>query len=133
MTEFTTGRLTEPIQRRHTDRHAPDLGTEPPEWISHAACATVTDPDGVFFAPRGVNPAAARRICRGCAVTAACLADALAVEANQPYLFGVFGGLTPRERAVILRANGQTCPHCGRQFRNLQPHLNRSHCGTAAA
>jgi WhiB family redox-sensing transcriptional regulator len=65
-------------------------------WVSKALCRS-TDPDEFF-----VSGAAQRRatvICRGCPVVAECLADAL----DHRMEFGVWGGLTERQRRALVK------------------------------
>lgn len=62
------------------------------QWHHDALCAQ-TDPDA-FFPEIGENPVAAKAVCRRCPVQIECLTDALA----QGDRFGVWGGLSPRER-----------------------------------
>lgn len=69
-----------------------------PAWYERALCAT-TDPDA-FFPEAGGSSARAKRICSACDVRAQCLAYAL--EHHEP--FGVWGGLTERERRRARRA-----------------------------
>lgn len=64
-------------------------------WKSRAACTSV-DPDQLFV--RGAAQRAATAICRHCPVALPCLADAL----DRQIPFGVWGGLTERERRVLL-------------------------------
>ena len=73
------------------------------EWQLQGACRTA-DPD-VFFHPEGergprkeARDAAAKAVCAGCPVLAACRAHALAVR--EPY--GVWGGLSEEEREAII-------------------------------
>ncbi|QRV02096.1 WhiB family transcriptional regulator [Arcanobacterium phocisimile] len=65
-------------------------------WAVHAACADV-DPDSLFV--RGAAQRQVRNVCFSCQVRLECLADALDSNAS----FGVWGGLTERERRAILR------------------------------
>ena len=65
-------------------------------WAVHAACATI-EPDQLFG--KGSEQRDARAICFGCAVRMECLAEALDSESS----FGVWGGLTERERRALLR------------------------------
>jgi WhiB family transcriptional regulator, redox-sensing transcriptional regulator len=68
------------------------------EWVAEARCRTA-DPDELF-----VTGAAQRRatlICRECAVVADCLADAL----DNRIEFGVWGGMTERQRRKLIRAH----------------------------
>lgn len=65
-------------------------------WVSKALCATY-EPDALFV--QGASQRQVRVRCIQCEVRLECLADALQSEAN----FGVWGGLTERERRAILR------------------------------
>ncbi|WP_124054717.1 WhiB family transcriptional regulator [Arcanobacterium ihumii] len=65
-------------------------------WAAQGACAKA-DPDALFV--RGSAQRQVRQLCYGCPVRIECLADAL--DSNM--LFGVWGGLTERERRAILR------------------------------
>lgn len=65
-------------------------------WAVHAACADV-DPDSLFV--RGAAQRQVRQVCFSCPVRIECLADAL--DSNTT--FGVWGGLTERERRALLR------------------------------
>ncbi len=70
----------------------------PAGWRDRAACAAPgVDPE-LFFPDRGEHGKAARakRICAGCPVRGACLADALAVSGSEDY--GIRGGTTREER-----------------------------------
>lgn len=62
------------------------------DWIDNALCAQ-TDPEA-FFPERGKVPAEAKRICQSCPVRADCLDYALRTGQR----FGVWGGLSERER-----------------------------------
>ncbi len=66
------------------------------EWASHGACAK-SDPDALFV--QGKAQREAKVICRGCPVIAECLSDALDNRTE----FGVWGGMTERERRALLR------------------------------
>ncbi|WP_127128693.1 WhiB family transcriptional regulator [Georgenia sp. SYP-B2076] len=65
-------------------------------WAAQAACAQ-TEPDALFV--RGAAQRSARAVCSACPVRAECLADAL----DSATEFGVWGGLTERERRALLR------------------------------
>lgn len=65
---------------------------QPEPWVQDAACAE-TDPE-IFFPEKGGSTREAKRVCRGCSVTAECLAFAL--RRNERY--GIFGGKSERER-----------------------------------
>lgn len=66
------------------------------DWVDHAACAG-GEPDALFV--QGAAQREARVQCLNCPVRLQCLADALQHESN----FGVWGGLTERERRAMLR------------------------------
>lgn len=66
------------------------------DWSSRAACRT-TDPDALFV--QGAAQNRAKALCSGCVVRTECLADALDNEVE----FGVWGGMTERERRALLR------------------------------
>ena len=65
-------------------------------WVSKALCRT-TDPDELFVSGKAQNKAAA--ICRHCPVVTECLADAL----DNHMEFGVWGGMTERQRRALLK------------------------------
>ncbi|WP_130797668.1 WhiB family transcriptional regulator [Streptomyces otsuchiensis] len=66
------------------------------DWNAKAACRT-TDPDDLFV--QGAAQNRAKAVCGACPVRAECLADALDSRAE----FGVWGGMTERERRALLR------------------------------
>src|SRR6516164_9372618 len=66
------------------------------DWTARAACKH-TDPDELFV--QGAAQNRAKLICRGCPVRTECLADALDYRIE----FGVWGGMTERERRALLR------------------------------
>lgn len=66
------------------------------DWTTRAACKG-TDPDELFV--QGAAQNRAKLICRGCSVRTECLADAL----DNGIEFGVWGGMTERERRALLR------------------------------
>ena len=65
-------------------------------WVSKALCRS-TDPDELFV--RGAAQHRAALICRQCAVVTECLADAL----DNGIEFGVWGGMTERQRRKLIR------------------------------
>ena len=73
-------------QGRPDDRH----------WTASGTCSTAA-PDELFV--QGAAQRAAREMCAGCPVRLDCLVDALDNEVP----FGVWGGLTERERRALLR------------------------------
>jgi len=68
------------------------------EWITQAKCRA-GDPDALFV--RGAEQRKAAVICRHCPVVTECRADAL----DNKVEFGVWGGLTERQRRALLRKN----------------------------
>ena len=66
------------------------------DWAARAACRT-TDPDMLFV--QGAAQNRVKAICLGCPVRTECLADAL----DNRVEFGVWGGMTERERRALLR------------------------------
>jgi WhiB family redox-sensing transcriptional regulator len=68
------------------------------EWQEHALCAQ-TDPEA-FFPEKGGSTREAKRVCQTCEVRVECLEYALAQDER----FGIWGGLSERERRRIKRA-----------------------------
>jgi WhiB family transcriptional regulator, redox-sensing transcriptional regulator len=66
------------------------------DWPARSACRT-TDPDTLFV--QGAAQNRAKAVCLGCQVRTECLADALDNQVE----FGVWGGMTERERRALLR------------------------------
>lgn len=66
------------------------------DWTSVAACRS-SDPDALFV--QGAAQHQAKVVCQGCPVRTECLAEAL----DQRMEFGVWGGMTERERRALLR------------------------------
>lgn len=66
------------------------------EWITQAHCRNV-DPEELFV--RGAAQRKAVAICRHCPVVLQCRADAL----DNNVEFGVWGGMTERQRRALLR------------------------------
>ncbi len=69
-------------------------------WQEQALCAE-TDPEA-FFPEKGGSTREAKKICTGCEVKAQCLDYALANDER----FGIWGGLSERERRRLKRAVG---------------------------
>ncbi len=78
-------------------RPVPLVVSLPEPWVVDAACAE-TDPEA-FFPNKGESTSAAKAVCAGCSARGDCLAYAL--ERNER--FGVWGGLSERERRVLRR------------------------------
>jgi WhiB family redox-sensing transcriptional regulator len=71
------------------------------DWRRWAACARPgVDPE-LFFPAPGQQGTGAKRICSRCPVRAPCLADALAVPADDDH--GVRGGMNAQERRRLRR------------------------------
>jgi WhiB family transcriptional regulator, redox-sensing transcriptional regulator len=66
-------------------------------WQDRALCAQ-TDPEA-FFPEKGGSTREAKRVCRSCEVRAECLDYAL----EQDERFGIWGGLSERERRRLKR------------------------------
>jgi WhiB family redox-sensing transcriptional regulator len=69
---------------------------EPQAWVAASACRNA-DPDELFVTGAAQNRAKA--VCMGCRVRTECLSDAL----DNRVEFGVWGGMTERERRALLR------------------------------
>ena len=66
------------------------------DWSKDARCRTA-DPDELFV--QGAAQNRAKAMCMGCPVRTECLADAL----DNRVEFGVWGGMTERERRALLK------------------------------
>jgi WhiB family transcriptional regulator, redox-sensing transcriptional regulator len=66
------------------------------DWTAAAACLGA-DPDALFV--QGAEQQQAKIVCQRCPVRTECLADAL----DNRVEFGVWGGMTERERRALLR------------------------------
>lgn len=71
---------------------------DPLAWQDDALCAQVGQE--MFFPEKGGSTRDAKRICEGCDVKAQCLAYAL--ESGQR--FGIWGGLSERQRRALIKA-----------------------------
>jgi WhiB family transcriptional regulator, redox-sensing transcriptional regulator len=76
-----------------------DAGDDDLAWQNRALCAE-TDPEA-FFPEKGGSVREAKRVCRDCEVRAECLEYALATDER----FGIWGGLSERERRRLKRAS----------------------------
>ncbi len=70
------------------------------DWHERALCAQ-TDPEA-FFPEKGGSTREAKKICTGCEVRSECLSYALANDER----FGIWGGLSERERRRLKRSVG---------------------------
>jgi WhiB family redox-sensing transcriptional regulator len=73
-----------------------DMSAHTGDWRRGAACRD-GDPDRLFV--RGAAQREAKVVCFGCPVRTECLAEAL----DNRIEFGVWGGMTERERRALLR------------------------------
>ena len=73
-------------------------GEEERSWQGQANCKGV-DPD-LFFPERGASTREAKEVCRGCVVREDCLEYAFANSEK----FGIWGGMSERERRRVRRA-----------------------------
>jgi WhiB family redox-sensing transcriptional regulator len=74
----------------------PDRGET--EWQDQALCAQVDSE--LFFPEKGGTSRPAKQICRQCEVRAQCLEYAL----EHDEMFGIWGGLSERDRRRVKRA-----------------------------
>ena len=66
------------------------------QWAPQGSCIAA-EPDALFV--RGAAQQLAKQVCMSCPVIAECLADALDNHTE----FGVWGGMTERERRALLK------------------------------
>jgi len=66
------------------------------DWAMRGSCSQ-GDPDDLFV--QGAEQNRAKAVCMGCPVRTECLADALDNRTE----FGVWGGMTERERRALLK------------------------------
>jgi WhiB family redox-sensing transcriptional regulator len=82
------------------DAGFPGIDADEQGWQERALCAE-TDPEA-FFPEKGGSTREAKRICTGCEVRAECLEYALGNDER----FGIWGGLSERERRRLRRRAG---------------------------
>ena len=87
--------MTELVQQLLVDDADEELG-----WQERALCAQ-TDPES-FFPEKGGSTREAKKICVGCEVKDECLEYALEHDER----FGIWGGLSERERRKLRRRAG---------------------------
>ena len=74
------------------------------EWIEDALCRRLGLQTEIFFPERARSSLPAKQVCRECPVRQECLADQLEYEARGTgQITGIFGGLTPSQRAPLVR------------------------------
>ena len=91
------------------------------DWASKAACRA-SDPDALFV--QGAAQNRAKSVCLGCPVRTECLADAL----DNRVEFGVWGGMTERERRALLKRRSEVT-----SWRTLLDSARREHLLLQAA
>jgi WhiB family redox-sensing transcriptional regulator len=91
------------------------------DWTARSACNDA-DPDELFVTGAAQNRAKA--VCLGCPVRTECLADAL----DNRVEFGVWGGMTERERRALLRRRPEVA-----SWRLLLEQARREHTLAEAA
>lgn len=79
---------------RRTDHQGVSMWVE--DWASQGACRQA-QPDQLFV--RGAEQNKAKLVCTGCPVRTECLAEAL----DNQIEWGVWGGMTERERRALVR------------------------------
>lgn len=79
-----------------------ETGEDGRAWQALANCLGV-DPD-LFFPERGASTREAKEVCRACVVREECLEYAI-VNGEK---FGIWGGMSERERRRVRRARGLT-------------------------
>jgi WhiB family redox-sensing transcriptional regulator len=72
-------------------------GTWTGDWVRLAACRGTDEPDKLFV--QGAAQHDVKTVCMGCPVRTECLAEAL----DSRIEWGVWGGMTERERRAVLR------------------------------
>ncbi len=87
------------------------------QWAQEAAC--LGRPDDLFV--QGAEQNRAKQLCNSCVVKAECLAEAL----DHRIEWGVWGGMTERERRALLRRK----PHVTRWHEVLKPALDEQTSG----
>lgn len=83
------------------------LASDQLAWQDLANCRGA-DPD-LFFPERGASTRAAKSICRECSVRAECLEFAIVSSEK----FGIWGGLSERERRKIRRERAVAARRAG--------------------
>jgi WhiB family transcriptional regulator, redox-sensing transcriptional regulator len=86
-------------------------------WVAQAACQG-QPLDALFVRGAAAQHAAAKKLCAGCSVRTECLAEALDARIG----WGVWGGLTERERRQVLRRRPNV-----RSWRMLLEHARARH------
>jgi WhiB family redox-sensing transcriptional regulator len=105
--------MTSSSKRGLSTRRWKRLGTVPEAWAWQAAGKCRGEDGSLFFGPPGEGWAAQRRregaavaVCNGCPVIEDCRRHGLAV----PERYGVWGGLTERERRITIQSGLDALP-----------------------
>jgi WhiB family redox-sensing transcriptional regulator len=88
-------------KKENVDQRIEAVENDDRAWQDQANCLGV-DPD-LFFPERGASTREAKEVCRGCEVREQCLEYALANGEK----FGIWGGLSERERRRLRRQRAQ--------------------------
>lgn len=112
---------------------------KPPDWMSEGLCAQV-DPE-VWFPEKGGPTREAKRICNGrpangdspavdpCPVRQQCLQFSLVNEER----FGIWGGMSERERRPLLRRRGRPLTVVQQRRRDVAEYLGKGWSPAAVA
>ena len=84
------------VTMAHREGAATARSTGVKDWAQQGVCSKA-EPDALFV--RGAAQHAAKQVCVGCPVIAECLADSLDNRTD----FGVWGGMTERQRRALLK------------------------------
>ncbi len=103
------------IAGSYAARDAKPVLIDKTNWNDFGNCDGV-DPD-LFFPTQGESTKAAKEICRGCVVRMECLEYAL----TNGEKFGIWGGMSERERRRIRRQRILVRNEDGRSFRWEEP------------
>ncbi|QGU06915.1 Transcriptional regulator WhiB4 [Corynebacterium occultum] len=87
-----------PVWQEPARTGGPEGSPESEEWIAQARCRQ-NDPDALFV--QGAEQRRAATLCQPCPVRTQCLVTSL----DNREEFGVWGGLTERQRRALLRKN----------------------------
>jgi len=93
------------------------------DWLNRAACRLSNDPEAAFAKDPSPELEKFRtEFCRWCPVTVECLRVALdrELDLSAGHRHGVWGGLTPDERARYARMGRRECADCRRGFIPVQ-------------
>jgi WhiB family redox-sensing transcriptional regulator len=91
------------------------------DWAAQGSCRS-GDPDTLFV--QGAEQNRAKAVCMGCPVRTECLADAL----DNRVEFGVWGGMTERERRALLKKRPNVT-----SWRRLLEHARAEHLRASRA